>query len=63
MSSCTEDYHTIAPFHQNATCRTTSRARVRKSDFGLMFSWVKIPRNNLLFLICTGKKISFFGFA
>ena len=36
---------------------------VRKSDFGLMFSWVKIQRNNLLFLIFTGKKIRFFGFA
>ena len=32
---------------------------VRKSDFGLIFSWMKIQRNNLLFLIFTGKKTSF----
>ena len=36
---------------------------VGKSDFGLMFFWMKIQRNNLLFLIFTGKKINFFGFA
>ena len=36
---------------------------VRKSDFGWIFSWMKIQRNNLLFLIFTGKKIRFFGFA
>jgi hypothetical protein len=34
---------------------------MRKSDFGLIFSWMKIQRNNLLFLIFTGKKIIFFG--
>jgi hypothetical protein len=32
---------------------------VRKSDFGWMFSWVKIQQNNLLFLIFTGKKTAF----
>jgi hypothetical protein len=51
-------------FDENAVASPVGQRalHVRKSDFGLMFSWMKIQQNNLLFLIFTGKKNPLFWF-